>query len=137
MGAADNVRLMTRSKARSGDRPDLPSEAARRAIITAKRALGRARGYLVDSKGQDSGDDFSHLVEALDRVLSELEDLWEVLKGVAAVDPTPESFFPVMQRVDQAFVDVIVETFIEEHNPILHGPQAEVRVMVQQARGDV
>lgn len=123
--------------ARSGGRPDYPSEAARRATITAERALRRARDYLLNPEGEDSGNDLSHLIEAVDGVLEELQALGENLRGIAAVEPTPESFFPVMARVDRVFVDVIVETFIEDYNPILHGPQSEVRIMVRQARGAV
>ena len=125
---------MTPQNKRSTGRPDYPSEAARRAAVTAENALTEARAYLLEPKGKDHGKDMSHHIEALDVVLDELAAMREELVLVKATDPTPSHFFDVMEHVDQAFVDLITTTFIEDYNPILHSPQTEVRIMVGQAR---
>jgi hypothetical protein len=119
-----------------GGRPDTPSESARRAVVTAEDALTRARSYLINPKGLDEGHDLSHLVEMLDEVLADLAALREDLRKVASTEPPPDTFFETMLRVDQAFVDVMVKTHIEDWDPILHGPQDAVRAMVNEARGD-
>ncbi len=125
---------MTPKKKHTG-RPNYPIEAARRAAITAEDALTEARAYLLEPKGKDKGKDMSHHVEALDVLLDELAAaVREDLAPVKATDPVSSHFFDLMERVDQAFVDLITSTFIEDYNPVLHSPQTEVRIMVGQAR---
>lgn len=126
---------MSRYTSKHG-RPDTPLEAARRATYVGETAIVSARAYLIDPKGQDSGRDLSHLVEMLDEVLADLEKLRGKIVPMTANGVPPEVFFETMQRVDQAFIDVIVHSHIEDWKPILHTPQEEVRQLVRAARGD-
>ncbi len=117
-------------------RPDYPIEAARRGQGIALDALTEALEYLRQPEGADKGHDTQLLITEIEAVLTRLEHVEGALGGPYNAS-VPSEALEALEAADQAIVNVIVTSHIEDVHPRLHEPQERLRACMRTAQEEI